>query len=70
MIDPKRRYMLTQHPEVEARIVEELDAMELLTTYERPNPRKLVYDDLKQLNYLQCVIKVGSALPETARRSS
>lgn len=50
--------MLSQHPEVEARVVEELDALQLLATAERPAPRSPEYADIARLTYLKCVIKV------------
>ncbi len=50
--------MLSQHPEVEARLVEELDALQLLATAERPAPRSPEYADISRLTYLKCVIKV------------
>ncbi|KAK9803216.1 hypothetical protein WJX73_004613 [Symbiochloris irregularis] len=50
-------YLISQHPEVEAKIVAELDALELLATTERPSPRPLVSADLGKLPYLSCVIK-------------
>lgn len=55
------RYYLSQHPDVEAKVIAELDACELLVTPARPQPRTPEYDDLPRLNYLKCVIKV--ALP-------
>jgi len=50
--------MLTQNPEVEAKVVAELDALELLVTPGRPNPRPVTYPDLAKLEYLQAVVKV------------
>ena len=50
-------YLLSQHPEVEAKIVAELDAAELLATPSRPQPRKLEWADLNKLVYLQAFIK-------------
>ncbi|CAL8469474.1 g9015 [Coccomyxa elongata] len=50
-------YMLSQHPEVEARLVKELDALQLLVTAERPAPRSPEYADISRLTYLKCVIK-------------
>ncbi|CAL8465573.1 g5109 [Coccomyxa elongata] len=50
-------YLISQHPEVEAKILEELDSMELSITSERPRPRPLTYPDLPKLTYLQAVIK-------------
>lgn len=55
-----RRYFLAQHPEAEARLCDELDALGLLATLGRPSPRPLVYEDLAKLTWLGCIIKVGS----------
>lgn len=52
------RYLLAQHPEVEAKVLAELDAADLLVTPQRPNPRPLEYNDLHKLTYLNAVIKV------------
>jgi hypothetical protein len=48
---------------VEAKICEELDAMGLLATPARPSPRPLRYEDLAELAYLGCVIKVPPRVP-------
>ena len=53
-----RRYLISQHPEVEAKLVAELDQAGLLVTKERPHPRDMVYGDLSSLNYLNWVCKV------------
>ena len=50
-------YLLSQHPEVEAKIVAELDAAGLLATPARPEPRRLEWADLNKLVYLQAFIK-------------
>ncbi|EIE19060.1 cytochrome P450 [Coccomyxa subellipsoidea C-169] len=50
-------YLISQHPEVEAGIMEELDSLELTITPERPNPRPMVYGDLSKMVYLNAVIK-------------
>jgi cytochrome P450 len=50
-------FTLSQHPEVEAKIVAELDAAGLLATPERPEPRRLEWADLGKLVYLQAFIK-------------
>ena len=50
-------YLLSQHPEVEAKIVAELDAAGLLATPSRPEPRRLEWADLNKLVYLQAFIK-------------
>lgn len=52
-------YLLSQHPEVEAKICQELDQHGLLRTAGRPNPRKVTYEDLSKLSYLDMAIKVG-----------
>lgn len=51
-------YLLSQHPEVEAKICQELDQHGLLVTPDRPNPRQVTYDDLAKLTYLDMAIKV------------
>lgn len=53
-----RRYLLSQHPEVEAKLAAELDAAGLLVTPERPNPRPMEFGDLAALTYLSWVCKV------------
>jgi cytochrome P450 len=50
-------YLLSQHPDVEAKILAELDAAELLVTPERPDPRPIEWGDLARLVYLQAFIK-------------
>ncbi|CAL8464666.1 g4201 [Coccomyxa elongata] len=50
-------YLISQHPEVEAKILGELDSLELLITPERPRPREMVYADLSKMVYLNAVIK-------------
>lgn len=52
------RYLLSQNPKAEARVVAELGAAGLLVTKERPKPRALEYADLSKLPYLSAVIKV------------
>ena len=63
------RYMVSQHPEVEAKILAELEGLELSITPQRPRPRKMTYADVNQLTYLQATIKVPSlswSLPNAA----
>ncbi len=55
------RYLISQHPEVEARLTAELDQAGLLVTAARPHPRTMQYSDLSSLTYLTCVCKVGSS---------
>ena len=54
------RLMISQHPEVEAKVLAELDALELLTTPARPQPRPMIYDDIARVAYTTCAIKVRS----------
>ena len=49
---------MSQHPQVEAKICQELDQHGLLVTADRPNPRKVTYEDLSKLSYLDMAIKV------------
>ncbi len=53
------RFCVSQHPDIEAKIVEELASLELLATAQAPQPRPLQYEDLNKLAYLNLVIKVG-----------
>lgn len=53
------RYLLSQHPEVEAKLVQELDEAGFLATPSRPKPPTLQYSDLNQLTYLSWVCKVS-----------
>jgi len=53
------RYLISQHPEVEGKILDELDALGLSITPQRPHPRDMVYTDLGKMVYLQAVIKVS-----------
>ncbi|DBA86903.1 hypothetical protein WJX79_003539 [Trebouxia sp. C0005] len=55
-------YLLSQHPEVEAKICQELDQHGLLVTPDRPNPRQVTYDDLAKLTYLDMAIKESMRL--------
>ena len=60
------RLFISQHPEVEARIVEELRGLGLLATPQQPQPRALEHADLSKLIYLSCAVKVrqlGGAFP-------
>ncbi|KAK9819257.1 hypothetical protein WJX81_005098 [Elliptochloris bilobata] len=50
-------YLISQHPEAEARVVSELDAAGLLVTGSCPHPRTLTFDDLGNLPYLSACIK-------------
>eukprot|EP00884_Botryococcus_braunii_P015153 jgi/Botrbrau1/23639/Bobra.55_2s0026.1 len=50
-------YLLSQHPDKEAKVLEELDSLGLLVTKDRPKPRPLEYADFSQIPYLAAVIK-------------
>ncbi|CAL8468296.1 g7836 [Coccomyxa elongata] len=50
-------FCVSQHPEIEAKIVEELARLGLLATLDKPQPRALQYEDLSKLTYLNLVIK-------------
>jgi hypothetical protein len=52
------RFLVSQHPEVERKIAEELRGLGLLATPEQPQPRPLQWDDLPKLHYLSCAMKV------------
>lgn len=56
------RYMVSQHPEVEEKLMAELDSLQLRITPQRRHPRKMTYADLNRLTYLQAVIKVATML--------
>ena len=58
------RFLLSQHPEVEAKVVQELQRLGLCASAQRPEPRQLAYADLAELAYLQAVVKVCS-IPKT-----
>ncbi|CAL5229620.1 g12983 [Coccomyxa viridis] len=66
-------YAICQHPEVEAKVAAELDAVGLLATPDRPEPRCMEHVDLARLTYLQCVIKesirLRPVLPVVFRRA-
>ena len=50
--------MISQHPDVERKVLAELDAVGLLVTPERPNPRPMEWDDFGKLSYTNACIKV------------
>lgn len=51
-------YCISQHPEVEKRILDELEEAGLLACAGNPKPRPIQWDDLGKLRYLDAVIKV------------
>ena len=52
------RYLISQYPEVEAKILAELEGLQLLKTAQNLEPRGMSYADLSKLTYLNAVIKV------------
>jgi fatty acid synthase len=50
-------FLVSQHPDVEARLVAELDSQGLLATPANPHPRPVAYGDLARLPYLAAVCK-------------
>ena len=55
---PARRYYISQHRQVEARLLEELRDLGLLCGGAERPPRMLTPADVQKLAYLHCVIKV------------
>ena len=55
------RFLISQHPEVEQRILEEL-AQHQLMAGPHGSARDIQYEDLGRLTYLNCVIKVPPAV--------
>lgn len=54
-------FQVSQHPDVAAKIRQELADLGLLATPEQPQPRQLEWADLAKLQYLNCCIKVSDA---------
>eukprot|EP00884_Botryococcus_braunii_P020300 jgi/Botrbrau1/6954/Bobra.0215s0031.1 len=50
-------FLISRYPEIEARVMDELDSLGLLATKANPTPRDFTPDDLSQLPYLDAVIK-------------
>eukprot|EP00891_Asterochloris_glomerata_P001568 jgi/Astpho2/1568/Aster-x1016 len=50
-------FQVSQHPDVAAKIRQELADLGLLATPEQPQPRQLEWADLAKLQYLNCCIK-------------
>ncbi|CAL8468775.1 g8316 [Coccomyxa elongata] len=55
-------YLISQHPEVEAKVTAELDSLGLLVGPSRPEPREMEYADLSKLTYLSAAIKESMRL--------
>ena len=54
------RYFISQHPEVEAKIVRELQVLGVCATADGKEPRRLTPADMQKLTYLPCVVKVSN----------
>ncbi|CAK0783590.1 hypothetical protein CVIRNUC_006789 [Coccomyxa viridis] len=50
-------FMISVHPEVEARVLAELRALQLMPSAKRPQPRAMEYDDMARLTYTSNAIK-------------
>ena len=70
MYGPACRYLISQHPEVDAKLAAELDEAGLLVTPQRPAPRAMEYSDLARLTYLGWVCKVGTLYKPLAKTRS
>ena len=55
-----RRFLVSQHPEVERKIEAELDSLGFLVTSMRKIPQRLEHADLSKLPYLSGVIKAST----------
>ena len=50
-------FLVSQHPDIEDKIVQELRQHGLLATADKPNPRSPSFDDLAELKYLSSTVK-------------
>ncbi|EIE22263.1 cytochrome P450 [Coccomyxa subellipsoidea C-169] len=55
-------FLISQHPEVEAKITTELEDLGFLVGPSRPVPRQMEYSDLSKLTYLSAAIKESMRL--------
>ena len=51
--------MISVHPEVEVKVLAELQALQLMPSAAQPQPRLMTYDDLAKLTYTCNAIKVS-----------
>ena len=51
------------HPEVEAKVLAELQALQLMPSTEQLQPRAMEYDDVARLTYTSNAIKASRCLP-------
>ena len=52
--------MISVHPEVEAKVLKELQALQLMLSAEQPQPRVMTYDDIVKLTYTSNAIKAST----------
>ena len=57
------RLLISEHQEVERKILAELDALNLLASQENPNPRSMHLGDLNSMPFFLNVCKVGCWYP-------
>ena len=57
------RFCISQHPEVEKKVLAELDSLELLAKPGRPQPRAPDFGDLANMAYTYNAIKVYQSVP-------
>lgn len=58
-----RSFMISMHPEVEAKVIAELEAQQLMPSAELPQPRPMEYDDIVKLTYTSNAIKASPSSP-------
>jgi len=52
--------MISVHPEVEVKVLAELQALQLMPSAELPQPRVMTYDDIAKLTYTSNAIKASN----------
>ena len=52
------RFCISHYPEVEKKVLAELDGLQLLVTQDRPESRPMIFDDLANMKYTSNAIKV------------
>ena len=62
--------MISQHTDVEHKVLAELRQIELLASPLQPDPRSMSYDDIAQLTYTQHAIKVNLPPPACCSESN
>ena len=56
-------FMISVHPAVEAKVLAELQALQLMPSAAQPQPRSMNYDDIAKLTYTGNAIKVKLCHP-------